>query len=53
MRFLEGKEIFLVVSNQSCEKWILSRLSKRYSWVEKECLEKQGKCEVNFLHNCY
>lgn len=42
---LEGKEIFLVASNQSCEKWILGRLSKNILGRRKKlCIEKQRKC---------
>lgn len=45
MGFLEGKEIFLVASNQSCEKWILGRLSKNILGRRKKlCIEKQRKC---------
>lgn len=36
MGFLEGKEIFIAVSNQSCEKWILGRLSKNILGFKKK-----------------
>lgn len=47
MGFWEGKEIFLVASNQSCGKWILGRLSKNILGYKKEIyisIEKQRKC---------
>lgn len=43
--FWEGMELFLEASNQSCEKWILGRLSKNsLGCKEKICVEKQRKC---------
>lgn len=46
---MEGKEISIAASNQSCEKWILGRLSKKYSWVKKKSMHrKTGKVLSQF-----